>query len=68
MITSELGTKNIAPEITHKLIEDGPLCAAAAIHRGPRTDAILKRSTSQKPITWRSWLLGSAEAGASLTT
>jgi hypothetical protein len=67
MITIELGTKNIAPEITHKLMEGAPLCAAAAIHLGPSTEAMLKSRTSQKPIAWRSWLLGSAEAGASLT-
>src|SRR4029077_258720 len=35
----------------HRLIEEAPLCAAAAIQRGPSTVAILKSSTSQKPMT-----------------
>jgi len=37
--------------MTHRLIEEAPLCAAAAIQRGPSTVAMLKSSTSQKPMT-----------------
>ena len=57
-ITNVVGRKKNIAASTHRLIEDVPLCAAAAIHRGPSTDATLKSSTSQNPITRRSWLLG----------
>src|SRR5207253_9966205 len=51
--------KRIAAKI-HKLMEDVPLCAAAATQRGPSTQAMLNSSTSQKPITRRNCCLGSA--------
>ena len=41
----------------------GPLCAAAAIHRGPSTAAMLNSSTSQNPITRRNWDFGSPVCG-----
>src|SRR5215472_12260215 len=44
-------------------MEEVPLCAAAAIHRGPSTAAILNSSTSQKPISRRSWDLGLVGSG-----
>src|ERR1700722_11174661 len=53
-MTMALGIKNKTAASTHKLIEDVPLCAAAAIQRGPRTVAMLKSRTSQKPISRRS--------------
>src|SRR5690242_20705279 len=37
--------------MSHRLIEDGPLCAAAAIHRGQRTVAMLDSGTSHRPVT-----------------
>jgi len=40
-------------------MDEVPLCPAAAIQRGPRTVAILKSSTSQKPMVLRSWDLES---------
>jgi hypothetical protein len=46
-----VGTKKKTAAMIHRLIEDVPLWAAAAIQRGPSTVAMLKRSTSQKPIT-----------------
>src|SRR5579864_1715655 len=60
LITSAEGTKKKTAARTHKLIDEVPLWAAAAIHRGPRTVAILKNKTSQKPISLRSCLMGSA--------
>src|SRR5438876_746422 len=66
-MTSAIGTKNSTAASTHKLIEEVPLCAAAAIQRGPKTVAMLKKSTSQKPISRQSWLRGSGEASAWLT-
>ena len=57
-----LGTKKKTAAITHRLMDDVPLCAAAAIHRGPNTVAMLKNSTSQKPISLRSWAMGFAAA------
>src|SRR5271163_1953909 len=65
-MTMALGTKNKTAASIHKLIEEAPLCEAAAIQRGPRTVAILKRRTSQNPISLRSCLIGSEEefAGA----
>src|SRR5262249_12012227 len=39
---------------TQRLSDDVPLWAAAAIQRGPRTAAMLKSSTSQRPISRRS--------------
>src|SRR5579863_8601550 len=59
-----VGTKNSSAAKIHKLIEDWPLRAAAAIHRGPSTVAMQNSSTSQKPITRRSWCFTSFEFGA----
>src|SRR5579863_2050605 len=42
--------KNSTAAITHKLMEDVPLCAAAATQRGPRTVAMLNNKTSQNPM------------------
>jgi len=47
-MTNAVGTKKTIAERTHRLIEAVPLCAAAAIQRGPRTAAMLNSSTSQK--------------------
>src|SRR2546423_2950067 len=55
---SAVGRKKRPAANTHKLMDEVPLCAAAAIQRGPRTAAILKSSTSQRPISRRSWDLG----------
>ena len=66
MITSDDGKKKNIADRTHRLIEDVPLCAAAAIQRGPSTVAILKSSTSQKPMTRRNCDFG-LEAPAWLT-
>src|SRR5260370_37476960 len=55
MMMSAVGKKNRTAAKTHRLMDDVPLCAAAAIQRGPRTAAMLNRSTSQKPIARRSW-------------
>src|SRR5260370_19166868 len=54
MMMSAVGKKNRTAAKTHRLMEDVPLCAAAAIQRGPRTAAMLNRRTSQKPISRRS--------------
>ncbi len=53
MMISEVGRKNSTAASTHKLMDDVPLWAAAAIHRGPRTAAMLNSSTSQKPMARR---------------
>src|SRR6266566_3368055 len=42
-----MGRKKRAAASTHKLIEDVPLCAAAAIQRGPSTVAILKKDVPE---------------------
>src|SRR5205085_9149237 len=65
-MTNAPGTKKKKAASTHKLMEEVPLCPAAAIHRGPSTVAILKRRTSQKPIALRSCDLGSVAAGAEI--
>ena len=46
-----VGTKNNSAAKIHKLMEDCPLRAAAAIHRGPSTVAMQNSNTSQNPIT-----------------
>src|SRR6266436_6689118 len=61
LITSAEGTKKNTAAIIHKLIEEGPLCAAAAIQRGPSTVAKLNSRTSQNPISLHNCLMGSAE-------
>src|SRR5690349_19945973 len=48
-----VGRKKRKAGRSHSLNEDVQLCAAAAIQRGPRTAAMLRSSTSQKPITRR---------------
>src|SRR5438309_8160300 len=50
-MTSAVGTKKKTAAMIHRLMEEAPLCAAAAIQRGPSTVEILKSSTSQKPMT-----------------
>src|SRR5690348_16542129 len=54
--------------MTHKLIDDVPLWAAAATQRGPRTVAILKSNTSQKPMALGNCLIGSAAPPAAWLT
>jgi|SRR5205814_257129 len=53
-MTRALGKKNRTAARIQRLIEDVPLCAAAAIQRGPSTAAMLNSNTSQKPISRRS--------------
>ena len=65
-MTSAPGTKKKTAARTHKLIEEVPLCPAAAIQRGPSTVAILKSSTSQKPIVLRNCDLESSAPGAKI--
>src|ERR1700678_3718718 len=45
-------------------MEEVPLCAAAAIHRGPSTVTRLKSRTSQKPITRGGFGLGCSETAS----
>ena len=54
MMIKDVGKKKRTAARIHKLIDEVPLCAAAAIQRGPRTAAMLNRSTSHKPIVRRS--------------
>src|SRR6266852_6528165 len=68
LMTNAPGTKKKSAAITHRLIEEVPLCPAAAIHRGPSTVAMLKSSTSQKPIVLRNCDLGSEGTAAELLT
>src|SRR6516225_9652920 len=63
-MTNAPGMKKQTAAITHRLIEDVPLCPAAAIHRGPRTVAMLNSSTSQKPIVLRNCDMASWAGGA----
>src|SRR5580700_10518184 len=67
-MTNAPGTKKKSAAITHRLMEEVPLWPAAAIHRGPRTVAMLKSSTSQKPIVLRNCDLGSATVAGELLT
>src|ERR1700739_3699758 len=53
LMTNAPGTKKKSAASTHRLIEEVPLCPAAAIHLGPSTEAMLNSSTSQKPIDLR---------------
>src|ERR1700683_57114 len=66
LITSAPGTKNNSAARTQRLIDDVPLCPAAAIQRGPSTAAILNSSTSQKPIDLRSCDFSSRTGGAGM--
>src|SRR3954468_2989982 len=61
---SAVGKKKRTAASTHKLIEDVPLCAAAAIQRGPSTAAMLNSSTSQKPMARRNSDFGAAVSSA----
>src|SRR6516164_2717762 len=61
-MTKAEGTKKKSAAMIHKLIDDVPLWAAAAIQRGPRTAAMLKSKTSQKPIARRNCIFGSDTA------
>src|SRR5208282_2010499 len=68
LMTKAPGTKKNNAAITHKLMDDVPLCPAAAIHRGPSTVAMLKSNTSQKPIDLRNCDFGSALTAAAVVT
>src|SRR5882724_304715 len=61
LITSAEGIKKNTAAMIHKLIEEVPLCAAAAIQRGPSTVTMLNSRTSQKPISLHNCLMGSRE-------
>src|SRR5712675_2551613 len=50
---SAVGRKKSTAASTQRLMDDVPLCAAAAIQRGPSTAAMLNSSTSQKPMARR---------------
>src|SRR5262249_41874921 len=63
MMMSAVGRKNSTAARIQRLMEDVPVWAAAAIQRGPRTAAMLNNSTSQKPISRRSWDLGLVVSG-----
>jgi hypothetical protein len=62
-MTRAPGTKKKTAAMIQRLMEEVPLCPAAAIQRGPTTVAILKRRTSQKPMVLRSWDLVSGIMG-----
>ena len=62
-MTRAPGTKKKTAARTHKLMEEVPLCPAAAIQRGPRTAAMLKSRTSQKPMALSQLRLGIARGG-----
>ncbi len=61
---SAVGRKKNTAAKNHKLMDDVPLCAAAAIQRGPSTAAMLNSSTSQKPMARRSCDFGVAVSSA----
>ena len=63
-MTSADGTKKNSAAMIHKLMEDVPLCAAAAIQRGPSTVAMLNSRTSQNAISLRSCPMGLEELGS----
>src|ERR1043165_7163002 len=64
MMMSAVGRKKNTAANTHKLMDDVPLWAAAAIQRGPSTAAMLNRSTSQKPMARRNWDFGVSVSSA----
>src|SRR6267378_3900413 len=68
LMTNAPGTKKNSAAITQRLIEEVPLCPAAAIQRGPSTVAMLNSRTSQKPIVLRNCDLGSEVTVAELLT
>src|SRR6266481_3111426 len=51
-----VGKKKPTAAITHRLRDEGPLWAAAAIQRGPSTAAMLKSTMSIMPISRLSWM------------
>ena len=53
MMTQAVGKKKSSAASIHRLMDEVPLRAAAAIHRGPSTAAILNSKTSQKPSSLR---------------
>src|SRR5260370_6355308 len=58
-MTKAVGTKKKSAAMIHRLMEDVPLWAAAAIQRGPSTAAMLNSKTSHRPISRRSCFLTS---------
>src|SRR3984957_3463338 len=66
LMTSAPGTKKKIAASIQRLMDEVPLCPAAAIQRGPRTAAMLKSSTSQKPMALRNCGLESLAAGAGM--
>src|SRR6476646_10966107 len=62
MMMSAVGRKKNTAASTHKLMDEVPLCAAAAIQRGPSTAAMLKSSTSQKPMARRNCDFGAVSS------
>src|SRR6476660_6790971 len=62
MMISAVGKKKNTAASTHKLMDEVPLCAAAAIQRGPSTAAMLNSSTSQKPMARRSCDFGAVSS------
>src|ERR1051326_7602779 len=64
MMISAVGRKKNTAASTHRLMDDVPLCAAAAIQRGPSTAAMLNSSTSQKPMARRNCDCGAAVSSA----
>ena len=65
-MTRAPGTKKKTAASSQRLMDEVPLWPAAAIQRGPRTVAMLNRSTSQKPMVLRSWDLGSCDFGTGM--
>ena len=49
---------------SQRLIDEVPLCPAAAIQRGPKTVAMLNSNTSQKPMVLRNSGFESRASGA----
>src|SRR6476660_2895219 len=62
MMISAVGRKKSTAASTHRLMDDVPLCAAAAIQRGPSTAAMLNSSTSQKPMARRNCDFGAVSS------
>ena len=62
MMISAVGRKKNTAASTHKLMDEVPLCAAAAIQRGPSTAAMLNSSTSQKPMARRNCDFGAVSS------
>ena len=65
-MTSAPGTKKNTAARTQRLMDEVPLCPAAAIQRGPSTVAMLKSRTSQKPMVLRNCNFESCGAGAGI--